>query len=80
MLNESSTKDAQSEVPQISSTQNVKPEAIVRPQRRRELSQERSIDFDRDENIDLGDKIVKKLFPRRAIHRESKKTSRDVSR
>lgn len=89
-MNESSTNNAQSEIPAVSqsnSNQVSKPEAIVRPQRRRELSQERTIDCDRDD-VDLGDKNqkenakenVKKLFPRRPIFRDSKKGSRDVSK
>jgi hypothetical protein len=88
MLNDS-TNNAQSEIPpvlQTNSNQVSKPEAIVRPQRRREISQERPINNDQDD-VELGDKNhkesvkenSKKLFPRRSIYRDSKKGSRDVS-
>lgn len=61
-----------------------KPEAIVRPLRRRENSQESSKNADQSifhekpskENFKENSK---KLHPRRSLFRESKKNSRDVS-
>lgn len=62
-----------------------KPEAIVRPLRRRENSQESSKNADQQsifhekpskENFKEN---FKKLHPRRPLFRESKKNSRDVS-
>lgn len=62
-----------------------KPEAIVRPLRRRENSQEsgkysdqQSIFYEKSNKENIKESL-KKVQPRRAILRESKKNSRDVS-